>query len=257
MLIERGAEQYLNFDFSITNRTDDTLHVDAVTVSVRDRAGVLALRRSVDQSGFSPGVLTLQPDRVIPPRSVGIVFNPFFAFDPALDVATLTYEFRFERSGHAPVFARTVVRPIAYVPRTSLTLPIRGRVLVVDGHDFLSHHRRLDPTLPVAKQYGFGPNFMRYALDLAVVDVQGNLYDHARGDNTQRAVYYGFGVPVYAPAVGTVVAAYDGQPDNMPYTKNYFEAAGLAGDPMSFDGNYIVIDHGHGEYRLLAPILFS
>jgi hypothetical protein len=61
------------------------------------------------------------------------------------------------------------------VPRTSLILPVTGRLWVLHGHDFYAHHRRWNPVHPLAKTLGFSSIFARYALDLVPVDARNEM----------------------------------------------------------------------------------
>ncbi|MHB8872092.1 MAG: M23 family metallopeptidase [Myxococcaceae bacterium] len=56
--------------------------------------------------------------------------------------------------------------------------------------------------------------------------------------------YHCFGRKVLAPGDGTVVTATDGIPDNLPGTIN----------ALQLYGNHLVIEHGNGEYSLLAHL---
>ncbi len=78
----------------------------------------------------------------------------------------------------------------------------------------------------------------RFAYDL-VVTKDGKSHDGGGEKNEQ---YHCFGIPVLAPAAGVVVAAEDGVPDNVPREMN-------AAQPL---GNYVIIDHGNGEFSFLA-----
>jgi len=55
-----------------------------------------------------------------------------------------------------------------------------------------------------------------------------------------------FGQPILAPASGTIAMVRDGVPDNVPGQINE--------KPEERPGNFVVIDHGNGEYSLLAHL---
>jgi murein DD-endopeptidase MepM/ murein hydrolase activator NlpD len=82
---------------------------------------------------------------------------------------------------------------------------------------------------------------LRFATDFFVVK-DGTTHS---GDGTRNEDYLAWGRPVLSPAAGTVVAAQDGRPDGRP---GYVDAA--AGPP----GNYVVVDHGNGEYSCLLHL---
>ena len=253
VLVEAAAsDQRLNFDFVVRNPTRDTVRIRRVEVSVRDRAGALVLRRDVDGSGASPAILTLRPDRELPPGDSGLVFNPFASFAPDLDLASLRYRFELEGKDTAYV-AETEVRPERWAPRTALVLPLAGRQWVLHGHDFLAHHRRWNPLHPVARMFGATGSFSRYALDLVPVDERGEI---RRGRSDANDDFFGWGAPLRAPGDGVVLAAYDGDADDDRATRrSSFDPERLARDPMHFYGNYVVIDHGGGEVSLLGHLM--
>jgi len=80
----------------------------------------------------------------------------------------------------------------------------------------------------------------RFAYDLYVAH-DGMPY---RTDGKANEDYYCFGLPILAPAGGTVASAVDGLPDNPPGTM----------DPENAVGNHVVIDHGNGEFSFLAHL---
>jgi hypothetical protein len=143
------------------------------------------------------------------------------------------------------------VRPAAFQPRTELVLPLAGRVLVWDGHDFYAHHRRWDYTHAGLRGFGICcANPGRYAHDFVAVDSAGAMHS---GDGSRNEHYFGWGAPVLAPGAGTVAAAWSDQPDNQG-SEDLFDPATLRDRPLSLYGNYVVIDHGGGEFSLLAHL---
>lgn len=84
----------------------------------------------------------------------------------------------------------------------------------------------------------------RYAIDWKKFDSQGQSY---AGDARDVHAYYAYGQKVLAVADGTVVAARDGFPDNVPKTEAGFEPA----RPVTLEtigGNQIIIDLGKGQF---------
>jgi hypothetical protein len=250
VLIERDAAgQYLNFDFVIENLTDEPLQLSRVEVSVYDAGHRLAFRRAVDSGGFSPSIQTVA-NREVAGRGRALVFNPFHTFAPHLELTRLRFDFTFRpKGGGAEARAEVSVAPAHYETKTSLTLPVRRRVQVTSGHDFYSHHRRLDYLHPVAGRLGFGANFMRYGYDFFVVDEQGN---QKTGSGERFEDYLGFGVPLHAPGAGRVAALANDFPEDL-FGRN-LTVEGLARQPLLFYGNYVLIDHLNGEYSLLAHL---
>jgi len=249
-LIERRTHsQRLNFDLMLRNDGATIAEVARIEIWVRDRSGKLALRRFIDASGFQPALATTGKTRIAPGQTLSL-FNPFHDLDPEIDAAALTYEISLESDDGAAQKIVLDVAPKEFSPATALTVPMPGRVLVFDGHDYLGHHRRLDVNHPVVSKLGIRLNFMRHANDLCVVDDAGALF---RGDGTRNEDWYSFGAPIVSPRAGTVVAAEGNVPDNLR-GQSLFDPKALDSDLMALFGNRVVIDHGDGQYSLLAHL---
>ncbi len=256
--IERGEmSQYLNFDFLVENLTDRKLRLDTIQVSVLDQEGRLVLRRFVNQNGLSPSIYTI-PKIDIEEKGSLFIFNPFYSFDRTLHLKKLHYEFLFDsESGGSRYKSEVGVSPLAYETKTDLILPLKGRLIVYDGHDFYAHHRRIDLTHPVARQIGIRTNRGRYAYDLCVVNEKGDLY---RGEGDKKEDWFGFKVAVYAPGDGKVAVVVDHIPDNtldgnrVAYPEGISFPESFLKTPNLFAGNYVVIDHRNGEYSMIAHL---
>ena len=146
--------QQLNFDFLLQNTTDQSVTVTVLEVAVFDRQHKLAVRKLINTNGFAPGIHTI-PQTTVPRYGSLVLFNPFDTLDPDVEVATAQFTFTFAVGNTEDTeVASVVVNPVAYTARTNLWLPLVQRAVVYDGHDFLSHHRRLDFLHPVAQQLG-------------------------------------------------------------------------------------------------------
>jgi Peptidase family M23 len=241
--IERSeAGQHLNFDFLLENRTDQELLLTGIELSVFDDRGRLARRDFVNR--FSRASLELPPPRVLRPKQAALVFNPFHSFAVSVPLKKLRYEFAFAtQDGKLRYKSVAEVAPVLYETKTALVLPMKGRVLVWDGHDYNSHHRRVDYTLPVFQRRGMTSNFQRYGYDFVLVNEQGVMYrggpkdsdDWYLGKSDDNELYFAFGAPVYAAGAGRIADAHDGEPDDRRVG-------------ASSGGNYVAIDHLNGEY---------
>jgi hypothetical protein len=249
--IERSEiGQHLNFEFLLENRSDDRLLLSAVTLSVFDDKKMLARREFVNE--YSRASLELARLPVLEPGNVLLVFNPFHLFTSTIPLKKLNYEFTFRTPDRTQRHkAHLSIVPVVYETKTDLMIPVGGRVLVWDGHDYQSHHRRFDYTRPPFPQRGNKTNFQRYGYDFVVVNEQGLMYDGdpqdgddwypGKSDRNQN--YYGFGVPILAAGSGRVAAVHDGEPDN-----RRFNPAEFATRETASGGNYVVIDHLNGEF---------
>jgi hypothetical protein len=247
-LIERSACcQLLNFDFELSVSAPDTLTVTRIDVSVLDAGGRLVSRRHVSGNGMIPSIATVPNVRVTPGRST-TVFNPFYSFDGATPIQEMRYGFTYTaRRGSAR--ADLVVRPVRYDGRTDLVLPLTGRILVLDGHDFYSHHRRLD--VSVLASLGLARRqFNRYAYDFSVLDERDRFW---RTNGRTNDDWFGYGAPVVAPGAGVVRDAENSAKEHQLPGDQWDDEAGLR-NPRSIAGNFVVIDHENGEVSFLAHL---
>lgn len=243
--------QSLNFDFVVENQGSTPLGIDSIEVTAFDSQGQPILRRFIDSNGFAPSIETI-PGRVVAAGARILIFNPFHSFRPDLDLHKLSYKFSLSIPQEAPEAKATItVEPKVYVSKTELSLPVKGKLLIHDGHDYYSHHRRLNTEHPVARDLGITQNFMRYSLDINPANAS---FDAHRGDGAKNEDWYAWGQSLYAPADGIVADASDAEPDNIRGGENYFKPESVKTAPMKFYGNYLVIDHGNGEYSLLGHL---
>jgi Peptidase family M23 len=249
--IERSESgQHLNLDFLLENRTSHRLILNSITLSVFDERNSVTRREFVNE--YSRASLEITPRRVVEAASSILVFNPFHFFPRSVPLKRLSYGFTFRtEDGRTRYRSDIVVSPVPYQTKTPLILPVRGRVLVWDGHDYQSHHRRFDYTRGAFVRLGIKANFQRYAYDFVVVDDQGVMHRAAPGAGDEwypgksdtNEAYHGFGAPIYAAGTGRVAAIHDGEPDNRS-----FNHAELATRETARGGNYVVIDHLNGEF---------
>ncbi|KFN43783.1 M23 family metallopeptidase [Arenimonas oryziterrae] len=238
--------QSLNFELLLVNRGAVALDIDRIQLSAYDAQGALLLRRLVDGNGVRPSIGVIDGRRIAPGQTLA-VFNPFHSLARELPLARLHYDIDLSNEDGSHTLTRSLdVAPVAYENRSELLLPVRGRLINYDGHDFLGHHRRFDVHFAPIAAMGFTANFMRYSYDFVPVNAAG---DMVAGDRAANENWFGFGADVRAVAAGTVVAVVNDQPDN-----RQFDQGKLATQPMVLFGNYVVIDHGHGEFGVYGHL---
>lgn len=244
--IERaGATQYLVFAFELRNSASDTARIAEIRMRAFDKRGRLLLWDKLDGNGGRPSIEVIGP-RTLEPGKVLTVFNPFSELHTATPVDHLTFQFDVQHSHGKPEKLSADVTPIEYRQKTRLILPVAGAIAwAYEGPGFYSHHSRIDLADPFTRDVlGMHHNGQRYALDLVVVDSTGEAY---HGERRQKESWVGFDSPIVAPAAGTVLQAENTQPDEMDFDEQL-----LAKNPKAIIGNYVVIDHGNGEYSALA-----
>ncbi len=256
-LIEhRGPVQFLNFDFVLESTGAKTLHLNRIEVSLWDENSKLILRRSLDENGHPAGIGTIEK-RDIPARGRIGVFNPFYSFGPEIHLQTLSYKFFFNDPGYETATpldyqysAEALVTPLEYVSKTALQLPVRGRSIIFDGHDFYAHHRRQDPASSQVERFKLQGNPNRYAYDFCPVNEKGEMY---KDSPYKKENWYGYGQPIIAPASGTVVDAANDVPEN-DFKGKQVAYADIPENEFYkvLGGNYVVLDHGNGEVSYFA-----
>jgi murein DD-endopeptidase MepM/ murein hydrolase activator NlpD len=176
-----------------------------------------------------------------------MLFNPLI-FNSVKPGVGIRYDIHFEGEAVPPV--SVTVSPQHCLNQARLILPLAGRVLVSDGFDLFSHHRRREYLGSAWRDLGIFDHPDRFGLDLVTVDAAGRQFS---GSGKRNEDFYAWGQPLRAPADGIVVALQNAQPDNTVIgSENLWTPADVGTDPMNGYGNYVLINHGRGEFSLLA-----
>ncbi|MDQ4121860.1 MAG: peptidoglycan DD-metalloendopeptidase family protein [Acidobacteriota bacterium] len=233
---------YLNFDIIIRNGTDKEINVRELRARVLNQKGELIERRGV----WAQAVSLISPNRIIAAGGEGMIYNPLI-FSSVKHGNRIEYEIDFEPK--EVTTALISVTPESCVTHTRLILPLQGRVAVTDGYDLLSHHRRTNFYInPRPRQQGIIDNPQRFGIDFAIIDNKGRQFT---GEGLRNEDFFGWGQPVRAPGAGIVVAFHNDQPDNnVVGTENLWTNRSLDTAP----GNYVLIDHGGGEFSQLSHL---
>ncbi len=242
------AQQILNFDLVLHNNTKEELEVSLFELTAVSANGELIAQKRLDTNGMS--ILTLT-NRVVKPGEKIVLFNPLHSWDKELALSRIRVDIGLDSGDVSKKYHAVLdLQPLRYENNSKLILPVTGRAFVHDGHDYYSHHRRLDVTGGMTTAIGVKTNMTRYAYDFVIVDEAGKMY---RGDGEKNEDWYGFGSPIVAPADGVVVAMADGQPDNTKSKKNLeMSIEGFMKNHNLPFGNYAIIDHQNGEYSFFA-----
>ena len=261
-LLDVSSEgQRLSVDFALSNRETNAVRLVRMDAEMLDAKGSVMERRTVNSNGLAPGIAVVGVGR-IEKETTADVFNPFDTSPAEMPLAAVRFVFYFDREGDEKDAERNrsrspedwdvrvpvTVRPVRYKDRVSLRLPMRGRVFVWDGHDALSHHRRVPLDDAKVRGMGIRANSNRYAVDLVVTDASGAMH---RPVVRSREDWFCYGAPIYAPGDGVVVEARGDLQENDFRDGRMVEAQVPEGaDPRGL-GNHVLIDHGTGEFSLL------
>ena len=262
-LIEKAPNgQYLNFDINIKNTSTHTLYLATIEGSVMDASVKPISRQSVNMNSQATGIRSVGRTLLKPGESIDI-FNPFYSFAADAKITFLQYEFffdyadspqqRLKNQKRLPVdfdlSVKKIIVPRTYTPKTYFDLPLKGKVIVQDGHNPGQGGGPVGAVEQPLKNVVSKAN--RYAFNLASSDENGNMYN---GDPFKKENWFVFGKPVYAPAGGIVVDLQNGVPDNEFKGKT----VSLPRIPPDTDpygmGNYVIIDHGNGQFSMLQHL---
>ena len=239
-LIEKNANTHiLNFDFIIENKSKDTLKLTKLEVRLFDKNNILVQQKFLDNNGTAPSINTI-PSNVWNGVTKKLIFNPFPEINPV--TAKLEYVFTFNNE----IEVTQTVTPKEYHQADDFILPLKDKLLVYDGHDFNSHHRRFDYEFAPIKQLGFESNFMRYAYDFAILNNENKQFAGKGENNTD---WFGFGKEVLAVADGEVIAMETLQKDDKT-----FDIPSLKTNPLALYGNYVVIKHANNVLSMYAHL---
>jgi hypothetical protein len=244
-VIERtGGLQQLNFEFRL-EAVGGPVKLLNILVKSTDRTGGLSRFRQLVPANYPANFSDVavfdgekfvgsQPFAVSGPIPSGgrvLFFNPWHSFGADELLGGFNYTFYFVDDRGRVGTTSVDVKPMEARALVPLRLPITGRWLVLEGHDYETHHRRI-----------FSPiNGQRYASDFVALHPGDVLY---KGDGTKVTDYASFGADVVSPGSGTVVARENGLVDNPIGARDDVQQA----------GNHVVIDHGGGLFSVLSHL---
>ncbi|NHK31166.1 MAG: M23 family metallopeptidase [Asgard group archaeon] len=264
-LVEEKDSLVLNFDFLIQGLTDKNLIIRFIKVAVYDKEDKLITFMHLNHNGVgNPSIHTLGKFN-LEGKEILDVFNPFYRFSKDIPIKYLRYMFTFRDKDTNDEFyyGNVIVKPVRYNQQVKLSLPLKGKLVILDGHDFYSHHRRV--AISILREFTggiFKSNFNRYGLDFSVLGDDGNLRimsDDEKDRNydfhfTDIKKFYTHEAIVYAPADGEVVDIVDNLEDLYDTPFDSFSAL-KENRIKELAGNYIIIKHNEAEYSHLYHLL--
>jgi Peptidase family M23 len=242
--------QYLNFEISIKNNHSYPIFLREIEGLLYDKEGKL-VRKVFYNPNQRPSLEFINNQKILSKDST-LIFNPFHTFESGENLNYLFINLSFTDSANNN-YQKVPIKivPTSYESKNAFYLPIKGNILVWEGHDYYSNHRRLNYFKPYFSKQGITGNFQRFAYDFVVVDSAGSMYKGIQKNETNwynkvkdnNEDYYCFGTPVFASADGIIYEIHDGEPDN-----RQFNAKDLKVRPKAYGGNYIIIKHANNEY---------
>ncbi len=264
-LVEEKNSFILNFDFLLQGLTDRNLLVKFIKVAIYDKKDQLITFRHLNHNGVgNPSIYTLGKYDLKGKENLDL-FNPFYRFSKDTPIEYLRYMFTFVDKDTKDEFyyGDIRVKPVKYIQKVKLSLPLKGKLVILDGNDFYSHHRRVALSILKEATNGiFQTNFNRFGIDFSVLGDDGNLRkmkEDERDKNydfhfTDIKKFYTHKAKVYAPADGEVVKVVNNLEDlyDEPFD---FTKAMEDRKEIELAGNYIVIKHNKTEYSHLYHLL--
>ncbi len=255
----------LNFDFLIQGLTEKKLVIRFIKVAAYDAEGNLFTFRHLNHNGVgTPSIHTIGKFK-IEGQELLDVFNPFYSFPKEFPIDHLRYMFTFyePETKKEYYYGNIIVKPVFYKQKVRLTLPMKGLLTVLDGHDFYSHHRRFAMSIVRNVTNGsFSSNFSRYAVDFTLLGPDGNTRTLDSGDGETNydfhfddvSKFHTHGAMVYAPADGVIVEVAN-QLEDLYESPFRMDSAIERNQVEEIAGNYIVIKHNNKEFSHLFHLM--
>jgi len=264
--VERIHERNrLSFDLGIRSHDNSEWELSFIGLRIYDGSKTIYLN-GLDLGGGAVGSIQTLGETHVPPGGYLFLFNPFPPLDPRMPLQHLRCSL-FLTAGSRSVTLAADIHPMVYRQKNRFRVPLQGRLFLSNGHDYYSSHRRRDLYRPILRQLGFPmTNSNRYAQDFMLVDEMGAAFRGGSANSrdyfgfgrlpfptpVRNEDYFGFGAPILALGEGRIVAPRRDLQDNLPLQYLGFPPDMEKADRMLSWGNYIIIDHGYGEYFVLA-----
>lgn len=264
--LEEGKENNnVNFDFVLSNLTDNVLQLRFIKVAVYDQQDNLLSYRYLNHNGVgTPGIHSLG-NYELKAKEQTSLYNPFFNYSKSQKIGYLRFMFTYVdmKTKQQFYYGNIVVTPTIYQQKARLTVPLKGLGTILDGHDYFSHHRRFSPT--IVRNFTHNQltgNFSRYALGFVSIGKNGSLRqlpDQALTTSfdfkvKNAKIFYTDQQTVYSPGDGEVIEVVNDQDDLYDSRFNMKQAIDDK-QVKRIAGNFVVIRHNTGEYSHLFHLL--
>ncbi|WP_166211864.1 M23 family metallopeptidase [Cognatiluteimonas telluris] len=242
---DRSHEPTASWIFSLTVQSTQPIQLAPESMAIDLMHGRQVLRHSTyNREGFEPLTYTSALSPTLPDGapSPSPLYWPLSIRLRYVEPATLPVDAMhiLVKLKDAQGRTHTVHQDVAistYQQKAQLIFPFRGKGIVLQAGAMNGGHRDRSG---------------QYALDSTVLDEGWSPLKP--GDGKHNADYYGYGHDLLAPADGTVVRVRNDRPDQPVGDTSdpayYAPEFPRGGDP----GNNIVIDHGNGEFSMIAHL---
>lgn len=267
----RDAQSVLLQNIALINRSAKPVTIDTVEIALQAAGQTVDTRRfaadalakiakggqAVQASGMMKlaafqfcgtdllGNATLSESATLEPGAALLIMQQPFAFKGTRDQLAVSVS---SGSNNATRLGYAAVPLSAGFTKTELSFPLAGTWWVASGPSFHTQHRWAIPE--------------EFGLDLLKLDANGKTH---RNDGTKFSDYYAYGAKIVAPAAGKVVVAITTENEDPTALRQKGEtmeafftrllgdqAARMARGVPGVLGNGVVIDHGNGEFSVLA-----
>ena len=161
-----------------------------------------------------------------------------FSVPVSLDVGRLVYRLTLAGPGRPALERELDIPLLRYEQKTKLTFPIKGKFMVVLGHDFNEPHSLGRSQHFAYDIFGMGPH-----------------WEITRNGGAKVADFCTWGREVIAPADGVVVYARNDVPDQpRPGTVDTSIQEHLPNPGYAGPGNHLLLNHGNNEYSSLGHL---
>ena len=162
----------------------------------------------------------------------------YFSMPVSLNVGRIVYNLTVAGPGASGVEKTLDIPLLRYEQKTKLLFPMRGKFMVVLGHDFNEAHSLGRSQHFAYDIFGMGPH-----------------WEITRNGGATMADFCTWGREVIAPADGVVVYARNDVPDQpRPGTVDTSIHEHLPNPGYAGPGNHVLLNHGNNEYSSLGHL---
>ena len=234
----RSQVEGWSFTLAVVSSTPAMIDVESLTLDYQAQT-VSKARKDYSRAALAAiNLFAAQPAPSRPPYPIlGLIVTE--SIPVALRIDNVLLALRATDVTGKPLLLRHDIPLEVFSQKTELVFPFRGPGMITQGGVLNDGHRNRSGM---------------FAVDAIALTER---YAALNDEGDALTSYAGWGRPIIAPAAGTVVAARNDRPDQpVPGTSDarYFSPEySRGGDPA----NHVVIDHGNGEFSMLAHMQFG